>query len=220
MKLFIDTAAIEEIREVAEWGIIEGVTTNPTLVSKTGRDFKEAVQEICEIISGPVSAEAVSRDRDGMIDEAREISRWANNVVVKIPITEEGIAATSELSGEGTKVNMTLCFSPAQALLAAKAGAAYVSPFVGRLDDIGHDGMAVVADIVHIYSNYDIDTEIIVASVRHPLHVIEAAYLGADIATVPYKVLKQLFGHPLTDKGIELFLRDWGRDRGDVSTRR
>jgi len=209
MKIFIDTANIEQIREVNSWGILDGVTTNPTLVSRENTDFKSLVKQICEIVDGPISAEAVSTEAKGIIEEGRELSMIHPNVNIKIPMTEEGIKATKILSDEGIDVNVTLVFSPAQALLACKAGARYISPFVGRLDDIGHNGMKVVADILEIIWNYDFDTEVIVASVRHPRHVIEAALLGADIATVPYDVLKKMFKHPLTDIGIERFLKDW-----------
>jgi len=209
MKIFIDTANIEQIREVNSWGILDGVTTNPTLVSRENKDFETLVKEICEIVDGPISAEAVSADAEGMIAEGRELSRIHPNINIKIPMTEEGIKATKVLSGEDIDVNVTLVFSPAQALLACKAGAQYVSPFVGRLDDIGHDGMEVAADILDILWNYEFDTEVIVASVRHPGHVVKAALMGADIATVPYDVLKKMFRHPLTDAGIERFLKDW-----------
>lgn len=209
MKIFIDTANIEQIREVNSWGILDGVTTNPTLISRENTDFKSLVKQICEIVDGPISAEAVSTEADAIVEEGRELSMIHPNVNIKVPMTEEGIKATKILSEEGIDVNVTLIFSPAQALLACKAGARYISPFVGRLDDIGHNGMKVVADILEIIWNYDFDTEVIVASVRHPGHVIEAALLGADIATVPYNVLKKMFNHPLTDIGIERFLKDW-----------
>lgn len=209
MKIFIDTANIEQIREVNSWGILDGVTTNPTLISRENTDFKSLVKQICEIVDGPISAEAVSIEADAIVEEGRELSMIHPNVNIKVPMTEEGIKATKILSEEGIDVNVTLIFSPAQALLACKAGARYISPFVGRLDDIGHNGMKVVADILEIIWNYDFDTEVIVASVRHPGHVIEAALLGADIATVPYNVLKKMFNHPLTDIGIERFLKDW-----------
>ncbi|MCL5292130.1 MAG: fructose-6-phosphate aldolase [Actinobacteria bacterium] len=209
MKLFIDTANIEHIREVNSWGILDGVTTNPTLCAKEGRDFREAIAEICAEVAGPVSAEAVSVNREEIITEARELSRIAPNVAVKIPMTTEGLAATKVLSGEGVKVNMTLIFSANQALLAAKVGAAFTSPFVGRIDDTGHDGMELIDEIVTVYDNYNVPTEIIAASIRHPLHVIQAAMLGADIATVPYAVIKAMVKHPLTDRGIESFLKDW-----------
>jgi len=211
MKLFVDTADVEEIKKAVSWGIIDGVTTNPSLVAKTGRSFKESVIEICKIVSGPVSAEVVSTEKAEMIREARELATWAPNIAVKIPLTKDGIAATSVVSKEGIRVNQTLVFSSAQALLAAKAGAAFVSPFVGRLDDIGMDGMALVEEIVQIYDNYDFSTEIIVASVRHPMHVVQAALMGADIVTAPFAVLEKLFNHALTDKGLAAFLADWAK---------
>ncbi|MCL6471260.1 MAG: fructose-6-phosphate aldolase [Firmicutes bacterium] len=217
MKLFIDTANIDHIREMNSLGIICGVTTNPSLCSKEGKDFESSIAEIAAIIDGPVSAEAISTKRDGIIQEARELASIAPNVVVKIPLMEEGLAATSVLSKEGIKVNMTLVFSANQALLAAQVGAAYVSPFVGRLDDIGHDGIAELDKIVSIYDIYDIKTEIISASIRHPLHVIQSAQVGADIATVPYNVLKQMIKHPLTDIGIEKFNADWKKLQECVS---
>jgi len=209
LKLFIDTANIEEIRTAEGWGVLDGVTTNPSLIAKEKRDYRKTVKEICSICPGPVSAEVIAVDYEGMMREAREWAKVAENVVVKIPVTFDGIRAVKSLSGEGIKTNVTLCFSVTQALLAAKAGAAFVSPFVGRIDDIGGDGMALVADIIDTYLNYDFETEIIVASVRHPLHVVESLSMGADIATVPFKVLKQLFVHPLTDIGIERFLADY-----------
>ena len=209
MKLFIDTANINEIRDAALLGIIDGVTTNPTLIAREGRDFIDVVKEICGIVNGPVSAEVISTKSDEMVREARPLSKIHKNIVIKIPITGEGLKATKILSEEGIKTNLTLCFSPGQALLAAKSGATYVSPFVGRLDDISQDGMGLIREIKTIYSNYNIKTEIIVASVRHPLHVLEAAKIGADIATVPYNVLMTLVKHPLTDIGIERFLKDW-----------
>lgn len=209
MKIFIDTANIEQIREAASWGILDGVTTNPTLVAREGGDFKSLVTRICEVVDGPVSAEAMSTKAEQMIPEARSLASIHKNVVVKIPMTEEGLRATKALAKEGVKVNMTLVFSPAQALLAAKAGARYISPFVGRLDDVGHDGMEVVAQILDILDNYDFEAEVIVASVRHPVHVVQAAMMGAHIATVPFEVLKKMFRHPLTDVGIEKFKQDW-----------
>jgi transaldolase len=211
MKLFIDTANIGHIKEVNEWGILSGVTTNPTLCAKEGQDFKSAIKEIASIVDGPISAEAVSSTKEGIVKEARELVQIASNIVVKIPITPEGLAATKVLSKENIKVNMTLVFSANQALLAAQVGAAFVSPFLGRLDDIGHDSMKILDEIVTIYDNYGIPTEIIAASIRHPLHVVQAALVGADIATVPYEVLKAMVKHPLTDRGIEKFLADWRR---------
>ncbi|SMO68991.1 transaldolase [Balnearium lithotrophicum] len=211
MKFFIDTADVNEIKSAMEMGLIDGVTTNPTLISKTGRPFLEVAKEILEIVPGPVSLEVVSLDTQGMVDEARQLAKLGDNVVIKIPMTTEGLKAVKILSSEGIKTNVTLVFSPLQALLAAKAGATYVSPFVGRLDDIGHDGMELISQVVQIYENYGFETEIIVASVRHPQHVLQAALIGADIATIPYKVIKQLAKHPLTDIGIERFLEDWAK---------
>jgi len=211
MKFFIDTADINEIKAAMEMGLIDGVTTNPTLVSKTGRPFLEVAKEIVETVPGPVSLEVVSLDTQGMVDEARQLAKFGDNVVIKIPMTTEGLKAVKILSSEGIKTNVTLVFSPLQALLAAKAGATYVSPFVGRLDDIGHDGMELISQVVQIYENYGFETEIIVASVRHPQHVLQAALIGADIATIPFKVIKQLAKHPLTDIGIERFLEDWAK---------
>ncbi|WP_456420087.1 fructose-6-phosphate aldolase [Methanocaldococcus infernus] len=209
MKFFLDTANTEEIKKYAELGLVDGVTTNPTLVAKEGREFYEVVKEICEIVDGPVSAEVISTDAEGMVKEAKELAKLADNIVIKIPMTKEGMKAVKILSKEGIKTNVTLVFSPLQALLAAKAGATYVSPFVGRLDDIGHVGMKLVEDVVKIYKNYNIKTEVIVASVRHPLHILEAAKIGADIATIPPAVMEKLFKHPLTDIGLERFLKDW-----------
>ncbi len=210
MRLFLDTANIDEIREAVSWGVISGVTTNPTLVSKEqGRTFADILSEITSIVPGPVSAEAVSLDAPAMIEEARRLAAQAPNVVVKIPMTPEGLKATKVLTGEGVRTNVTLIFSANQALLASLAGASYVSPFVGRLDDIGHDGMQVVRDTAEIFEIHGLDSEIIAASVRHPLHVIDAAKAGADIATVPMKVLRAMVKHPLTDRGIEAFLSDW-----------
>lgn len=209
MKFFIDTANIEEIRSANEWGLVDGVTTNPTLVSREQRKFGELVEEICSIIDGPVSLEAVSSGAKDLIADARELAKIHKNVVVKIPMTLPGLSAVKTLSAEGIKTNVTLVFSPVQALMAAKAGASYVSPFVGRLDDISHTGMDVVRDILDIFENYAFRTEVIVASVRHPLHVLDAALIGAHVATIPFKVLEQLSKHPLTDRGIERFLKDW-----------
>jgi len=209
VKFFIDTANVGEIRQAASWGILDGVTTNPSLVAREGRDFEEVVKEICRIVSGPVSAEVTAVDTDGMVAQARELSAWAPNIVVKIPLLPQGLQAVRVLSQEGIRCNVTLCFSPVQALLAAKAGAAYISPFVGRLDDIGHDGMELVEQILTIYDNYGFETEVIVASVRHVRHVVQAALMGAHIATVPFATLERLFAHPLTDKGQKAFLADW-----------
>lgn len=210
MKLFIDTANLAEIREAAGWGILDGVTTNPSLIAREGGDFPATIAEICALVDGDVSAEVVADHPDAMVEQGRLLARIHDNVVVKVPLTEAGITATSRLSREGIRVNVTLCFSPTQALLAAKAGATYVSPFVGRLDDIGTEGMDLIAQIVDIYGNYpELDTQVLAASIRHPQHVLAAALAGADVATVPYKVLKQLFKHPLTDSGNASFNRDW-----------
>ncbi len=209
MKFFLDTADIEQIRTANSWGILDGVTTNPTLISKTGRPFKEVVKEILEEVDGPVSLETVSLDAEGMVKEGRLLAELGENVVVKIPMTPEGMKAVQMLEAEGIPTNVTLVFSPMQALIAAKAGASYVSPFVGRLDDISGEGMKLIREIKEIFYNYEVDTEIIVASVRHPMHVLEASLIGADICTMPFAVMEKLFKHPLTDKGIELFLKDW-----------
>ncbi len=209
MKLFIDTANIDEIKEVSDLGIIDGVTTNPSLIAKEGRDFKSVVQEITSIIDGPISAEIISTDAEGMLREAEDLVQIHPNIVIKLPLIEQGIKATSILSKKGIKTNVTLCFSPMQALLAAKAGATYVSPFIGRLDDISHDGSQLIRDIIEIYENFDYPTEVIAASIRHPIHVLEAAKARSHIATIPLKVIKQLFNHPLTDIGLDKFLKDW-----------
>lgn len=210
MKFFLDTANLNEIREGAALGVVDGVTTNPSLVAKEGAgDFKRHVAAICEIVGGDVSAEVTSLDAEGMLREGREYAAIAPNVVVKCPLTRDGLKATRRLTSEGIRVNVTLCFSAAQAILAAKAGAAYISPFLGRLDDIGQNGLELLAEIVEIYDNYDWKTEVLAASIRSPVHVIEAARIGADVATMPFKVLEQLIRHPLTDKGLEQFLADW-----------
>ena len=209
MKFFIDTANIEEITKANELGMVDGVTTNPSLVAKEGREFKGLLKEICALVDGPVSAEVVSVDTEGMVREARELAGMADNIVVKIPLIEEGLKAVKILAQEGIKTNVTLCFSPVQALMAAKAGAAYISPFVGRLDDISHRGMELAEQIITIYENYGFETELIVASIRNPIHVLDAALMGADIATIPFKVIRQLIKHPLTDIGLEKFLADW-----------
>jgi transaldolase len=209
MKIFIDTANLDQIKEVNSWGILDGVTTNPTLVAKEGCDFETRVRDICQVVDGPISAAAVSMNAEGMIKEARELSKMHKNIIVKIHMTDEGLKAVKVLSKEGIKTNVTLVFSPNQALLAAKAGATYVSPFVGRLDDISHDGMDLVRDIVTIFRNYGFKTQVIVASIRHPIHVTEAALAGAHVATVPYDVLKKMLKHNLTDEGIQKFLKDW-----------
>ena len=209
MKFFLDTANLEEIKRGLEMGLVDGVTTNPTLVSKEGMEFWDLVTEICRLVEGPVSLEVTSLEAEGMVREARELAKIGENVVVKIPMTQEGIKAVKRLSAEGIKTNVTLVFTSVQALLAAKAGAAYVSPFVGRLDDISSGGMELVEQIMAIYGNYDIFTEVIVASVRHPMHVLEAALIGADIATVPFATFEKLLSHPLTDEGLRRFLADW-----------
>ncbi len=209
MKIFIDTANIEQIKEVNSWGILDGVTTNPSLIAKEKKDFATIVNEICEVVDGPISVEVISLKADGMFAEGMKLAAVNENIVIKVPMTEEGLKATKLLSNEGVAVNMTLIFSANQALLAAKAGARYVSPFVGRLDDVGQDGMALVSDIMDILDNYEYDTEVIVASVRDPIHVADAARMGAHIATIPFDVLKKMFKHPLTDIGIERFLKDW-----------
>ncbi len=209
MKFFIDTANVNEIREAASLGVVDGVTTNPSLIAREGRDFKQVIAEICSIVDGPISAEAVSLKAEDMVAEGVELAKIHKNIVVKLPMTKDGLKATKVLAGQGIKVNMTLVFSPSQALLAAKVGAAYVSPFVGRLDDISHYGMDLVRQIIAIFDNYGYDTEVIVASVRNPLHVVDAALAGAHIATIPFSVIDQLVKHPLTDIGIEKFLADW-----------
>lgn len=215
MQFFLDTANLDQIKEAVSWGIIDGVTTNPSLVSKENMKFEELIKEICRTVSGPVSVESVSTRAKDIIEEARGLALLADNVVVKVPICLEGLKAIKALASEGIDVNTTLIFSPSQALLAAKAGAKYVSPFVGRLDDISHDGMDLVDQIVTIYNNYGIETEVIVASIRHPLHVVEAALMGADIATMPFSSLEKLIKHPLTDIGMEKFLNDWKKVKLD-----
>lgn len=209
MKIFIDTADIEEIRKAQRMGMVDGVTTNPSLIAKTGREFMEVLQEICREVDGPISAEVVSIDAKGMVEEARELARVSSNIVIKIPMTVEGLIAIRELTSEGIKTNCTLVFSPAQSLLAAKAGATYVSPFVGRLDDISQFGMELIEKSLHIFDAYGYETEVIVASIRSPMHVVDSAMLGADVCTIPYKVIEQLAKHPLTDIGVEKFLADW-----------
>jgi transaldolase len=209
MKFFIDTANIDEIREAAQLGILDGVTTNPSLVAKEGRDFISLLKEITEIVDGPISAEVVSTDYDGILREAHDLAKLHKNIVIKVPLIKEGLKAVKTLSDEGIKTNVTLCFSPSQALLAAKAGATYISPFVGRLDDISNSGMEIVSQIVEIYQNYGFTTEVLVASIRHPMHLVEAALMGADVATMPFNVIDKLFKHPLTDIGLEKFLADW-----------
>lgn len=209
MKFFIDTANIEEIREAAALGILDGVTTNPSLVAREGRNFRSLLDEILQIVDGPVSAEVIATDYDGIMKEAEEYAAIHKNIVVKIPLIKEGLKAVKSLSEKNIKTNVTLCFSPAQALLAAKAGATYISPFVGRLDDISHDGMELIGQIVQIYENYGFATQVLVASIRHPLHLRDAALMGADVATMPFNVIEKLFKHPLTDSGLEAFLNDW-----------
>ena len=210
MKLFVDTGRVEEVRKAAEWGIVDGVTTNPSLIAQAGRGFKETVLEICSILPhGSISAEVVGTTVEDILREGREIASWSPNIVVKVPMTPAGIAATRQLTREGIRVNMTLVFSPTQALLAAKAGASYISVFVGRVDDVSSEGMRTIEDAVQIVENYGFNSEVLVASIRHPMHVVEAARLGAHIATMPFKVMEQLFQHPLTDIGLQRFLDDW-----------
>lgn len=209
MKFFIDTADVNEIQQARELGILDGVTTNPSLVKRSGRPFKEVAREICELVDGPVSLEVTAVDCEGMLREASELAAYGDNVVIKLPLIAEGLKACKRLTEQGVKTNVTLCFSPVQALLAAKAGASYISPFVGRLDDIGQSGMEIIPQIRQIYDNYGFDTEILVASIRHPVHVLDAALAGADVSTIPFKVFNQLVQHPLTDKGLAQFLKDW-----------
>jgi transaldolase len=209
MKFFIDTAEIDDIRDLSKTGLVDGVTTNPSLIAKSGRDFIEVLDEICEIVSGPISAEVTATDADGMISEGLKLAARAKNIAVKVPLTMDGLRACRSLADDGIMVNVTLCFSAAQALLAAKAGATFISPFVGRLDDVGQSGMQLIEEIREIYDNYDFGTEILVASIRHTMHVVEAALIGADVATSPPDVLRKLAQHPLTDKGLEAFLKDW-----------
>jgi transaldolase len=211
MKFFLDTANLDEIRQAIDMGLIDGVTTNPTLVAREGREFRPLVEEICSIVPGPVSLETVNLDADGMMTEARDLATIGENVVVKVPMTTEGLKAASRCKAEGIKTNVTLVFSPLQALLAAKAGATYISPFVGRIDDTGSAGMEIIGDIMQIKENYGFESEIIVASIRHPIHVLESALMGADVATIPFKVIAQLSSHPLTDTGIKQFLADWDK---------
>ncbi|WP_340690875.1 fructose-6-phosphate aldolase [Hydrogenobacter thermophilus] len=209
MQFFLDTGNVDEVKQALDWGILDGVTTNPTLIAKTGRPFMQVAKEIVKLVDGPVSLETVSLDTEGMVKEGRMLAEIGDNVVVKIPMTPQGMKAVQILESEGIPVNVTLVFSPAQALIAAKAGATFVSPFIGRIDDVSGEGMKLIREVKTIFDNYDIDTEIIVASVRHPMHVVEAALIGADICTMPFEVMKKLFNHPLTDRGIELFLKDW-----------
>lgn len=216
MKIFLDTANVEEIRQAADLGVVDGVTTNPSLVAREARPFEQIIAEICEIVDGPISAEVVATECAGMLDEARHLAAIHDNVVVKIPLIREGIKAVGILSNEGIRTNVTLCFSPNQALLAAKAGATIISPFVGRLDDISHDGMELVEQIIGIYENYGFPTEVLVGSARHPKHVVESAMLGADIVTLPLKIFDAMFKHPLTDSGLASFLADWDKVRSTV----
>lgn len=210
MKFFVDTANLDEIREAADLGLLDGVTTNPSLIAKEGDvDFKTRIKEICDIVEGDVSAEVTAVDYDGMMEQGRDLARIADNVVIKCPLTWDGLKATKTFSEEGIKVNVTLCFSPSQALLAAKAGAGYISPFIGRLDDISQDGMELIRQIVQIYDNYGFGTEVLAASIRHPMHIVDSALAGADVATVPFDVFKKIIKHPLTDKGLDAFLADW-----------
>ena len=209
MKFFIDTADLDEIREAEDLAILDGVTTNPSLIAKAGKPFKETILQICNIVNGPVSTEVTALDKDGMLKQGREYASWHKNVVVKLPTTREGVKACKVLTGEGIKTNLTLCFSANQALLVAKAGATYVSPFIGRVDDISQDGMQLIKDIVLIYNNYGYTTQVLAASIRHPMHVVDAAKAGAHVATIPWKVLDMLFNHPLTEKGLAAFLKDW-----------
>ncbi|MBU6451286.1 MAG: fructose-6-phosphate aldolase [Cyanobacteria bacterium REEB67] len=218
MLLFLDTANLDEIREIAAWGVLDGITTNPTLVGKEKQDFKKLVQEICKIVPGPVSAEVVATDTEGMVKEGREVAKWAPNVIVKCPLTPAGLGACSTLSKEGIKVNVTLCFSTNQALLAARAGAYFVSPFVGRLDDINQDGIGLIEEIAAMFAVQAIETKVLAASIRNPVHITKAALAGADICTMPYKVFKQLVSHPLTDKGVEGFLADWAKAKDSVGS--
>jgi transaldolase len=213
MKFFIDTANIDEIKEAHSMGMVDGVTTNPSLIAKEGRDFEDIIKEICQIVDGPISAEVISTDTEGMIKEARHLAKIHDNIVVKIPMIVDGLKATRRLAEEGIKTNVTLAFSPLQALMAAKAGATYISPFIGRLDDISQEGLLLVEQIVEIYSNYAFETEVIVASIRNPLHVLESALMGADIATIPFSVLGKLAAHPMTDKGLKAFLDDWEKTK-------
>jgi transaldolase len=212
MKFFVDTADIAEIRELAATGLVDGVTTNPSLVAKSGRQFLDAIKEICSIVPGPVSAEVTALDHATMLAQGRKLAKIASNVVIKVPLTPDGLKTCKLLRDEGTRVNVTLCFSAAQAILAAKCGASYISPFIGRLDDVGTEGMRLIADIVQIYDAYpEFETEVLVASIRHPMHVVDAAKLGADIATIPPAIVRQMYNHPLTDKGLAAFLADWAK---------
>jgi transaldolase len=216
MKFFIDSANIDEIREAASLGILDGVTTNPSLVAKEGKNFRALLDEILAIVDGPVSAEVVATDHEGIVTEARELAAIHRNIVVKVPLIREGLKAVRQLSDEGINTNVTLCFSPTQALLAAKAGATYISPFIGRIDDVGTDGMDLIQQIVTIYQNYGYKTEVLAASIRHPMHVLQAAMIGADVATIPFKIIDQMFKHPLTDIGLQRFLDDWKKNEAKL----
>jgi transaldolase len=209
MKFFVDTADIDQIKQVVSWGICDGVTTNPSLVAKTGKTLDRVVSEICEVVDGPISVEVTAVDYDGMMNQARTFAAIKDNIVVKVPLTKDGIRATKTCTSEGIKTNVTLCFSAGQALVAAKAGASYISPFIGRLDDCGNEGMQIIDDITTIYANYEFGTEVLVASIRHPIHIVEAARLGADVSTIPFGVMDKLFYHPLTDIGLAKFMADW-----------
>jgi transaldolase len=216
MKIFIDSANIHEIREAASMGILDGVTTNPSLVAKEGKNFRQLLDEIVQVVDGPISAEVVSTDKDGILREARELAKIHDNIVVKIPLIKEGLKAVRVLSEEGINTNVTLCFSPSQALLTAKAGGTYVSPFIGRLDDISIDGMELIRQIIGIYQNYGYATQVLAASIRHPLHVVQAALAGADVCTIPFKIIDQMFQHPLTASGLETFLNDWKKNESKL----
>jgi transaldolase len=218
MKFFVDTANVKEIREAQEMGMVDGVTTNPSLISKEGKPFKDTILEICSIVDGPVSVEVVATEMKGMLEEAAEFATWHKNVVIKLPTTKEGVKACKRLSSQGVKTNLTLCFSASQALLVAKAGATYVSPFVGRLDDISAVGMDLVREILQIYDNYGYPTQVLAASLRHPLHVVDSALAGAHVGTMPFKVLEMMFKHPLTDRGLEQFLKDWEKVKASALT--
>ena len=209
MQFFLDTADLKEIKQGLEWGMVDGITSNPSLIAKEGKNYLDAVKEIAELVPGPVSGEVLATDYDTMLEQAHKLAALAKNVVIKVPLTPDGLRACRKLRGEGTKVNVTLCFSASQALLAAKAGATYISPFIGRLDDVSTDGMHLIEQVVTIYRNYDFETQVLVASARHPLHIVQSALLGADVVTMPFKVMEQLYKHPLTDTGLEKFIADW-----------
>jgi transaldolase len=209
MQFFLDTADLKEIKQGLEWGMVDGITSNPSLIAKEGKNYLDAVKEIAELVPGPVSGEVLATDYDTMLEQAHKLAALAKNVVIKVPLTPDGLRACRALRGEGTRVNVTLCFSASQALLAAKAGATYISPFIGRLDDVSTDGMQLIEQVVTIYRNYDFETQVLVASARHPLHIVQSALLGADVVTMPFKVMEQLYKHPLTDVGLEKFISDW-----------